>query len=320
MTLISADKKLRQEGDEGARSPHGKGRTQIAYQKLTVELSGGLANQLFQWAAGYVMAQQYDLELQLDCRIVSRPDGRGYQLEPLVPATHLLRASDWETSFWLWAHSSLPGKAVGLIKRMRRATFQLGSKRASSYAAARALLSKRSGSVRLTGLFQEVDQVIESRQLIVSALTVPILPASLDAGEYSAVHIRRGDYVQNEKYARIFGSCSRAYYLLAINTIPDHERVVFASDDILWAEKLGRDTGRSGVELSPARDHFEDFSVLVHARRLVLSNSTFSWWAAFLSTAGEVIAPDPWFSDRSRDRGLILDGWVRMPRDGNSVP
>jgi hypothetical protein len=35
----------------------------------------------------------------------------------------------------------------------------------------------------------------------------------------------------------------------------------------------------------------EHFALMTHSRRLVLSNSTFAWWAAFLSDATEIHAP-----------------------------
>ncbi len=287
---------------------------------LTVELSGGLANQLFQWAAGFLIAGDSDAQLVLDCRLVNRPDGRGYQLGPLIPQVPLIDSSARESGFWRWAHRRLPRKATGMLKRFRRHTFsKRGNVTAGTYAAARAALNS-STSVRMVGLFQDVEEVVIARDRIVAALQVPRLPDGYTPGEYVAMHVRRGDYVTNPKYARIFGSCSREYYKQALTLISPVSRVVVASDDRQWAESLKGDESGHWIELSSGNDHFEDLSVLANARQLVLSNSTFSWWGAFLSGAEQVVVPEPWFTDRSRDRGLVLEGWIPVDRDSKVSP
>ena len=40
---------------------------------VTVELTGGLANQLFQWAAGQTLAFEHSADLLIDGRIPARP-------------------------------------------------------------------------------------------------------------------------------------------------------------------------------------------------------------------------------------------------------
>jgi hypothetical protein len=46
----------------------------------------------------------------------------------------------------------------------------------------------------------------------------------------------------------------------------------------------------------------------------VIANSSFSWWAAFLSKKPdvEVIAPQPWFQGMDEPRDLIPPNWQRI--------
>lgn len=283
---------------------------------LTVELTGGLANQLFQWAAGFILSAESGAELVLDSRLVDRPDGRGLQLESLVPSCSIIAPSARERVAWTTIHHHLPRRVVGVAKRFRRTSLRLGSVNAGTYADARRLMNRREPKIRLVGLFQEVEELVSQRHKIVHAIRLPARTTEYRAAQYAAVHVRRGDYVHNPKYRQIFGVCSEEYYRSGIERLPDALPIVIATDDREWARKLlGSDSSRD-VRLAQPGNHFDDFGILAGAKELVLSNSTFSWWAAFLSDANNIIAPKPWFSDPQRDRGLILPSWTTLPREG----
>lgn len=50
-----------------------------------------------------------------------------------------------------------------------------------------------------------------------------------------------------------------------------------------------------------------------HAAAVVIANSTFSWWGAWMAAKGTpVIAPDPWFSSGPAIEGLIPPEWTRI--------
>ena len=53
----------------------------MAQNKVVVELQGGLGNQLFGWAAGYVLSRKLECDLFLDC---SQLSSRGFQLGQFV--------------------------------------------------------------------------------------------------------------------------------------------------------------------------------------------------------------------------------------------
>jgi hypothetical protein len=55
----------------------------------------------------------------------------------------------------------------------------------------------------------------------------------------------------------------------------------------------------------------ETFELMQKAEYLVISNSTYSWWAARISESSKkmIIAPEPWFSGQESPIDLIPDGW-----------
>ena len=131
-----------------------------------------------------------------------------------------------------------------------------------------------------------------------------------------SVHVRRGDYVTNPHAARYHGMPGVDYYERALSEIsaaePDAHFFVF-SDDPSWV----RDNLTFGQRLTvvdPGRDA-EDLILLSRCHHHIVSNSSFSWWGAWLSTATgkHVIAPARWYADASADSSdLVPASWTRL--------
>jgi hypothetical protein len=138
------------------------------------------------------------------------------------------------------------------------------------------------------------------------------------AGEFLAqdprppvgIHVRLGDHVIQPR--RNF--CNRSYYRRALSRFPKRQfRLVLCSDE---PEKARRLVGREDVEVFSGADDLADLALLSRCPRLVLSNSTFSWWASFLGCKKEmVLAPDRWFFRDSREAAFDIypPDWIRVP-------
>lgn len=118
------------------------------------------------------------------------------------------------------------------------------------------------------------------------------------------VHVRKGDYLLR-KNQRIFADLSVNFYLAGILHLKGkYERVVVCTDDPGWVEdnlkKALEEIGLS-VELSRdlgAESWEDDFLIMRFSANLLISNSTFAWWAAFLNDSGVIFFPKKWFVDR----------------------
>lgn len=130
-------------------------------------------------------------------------------------------------------------------------------------------------------------------------------------GPYACMHVRRGDYLENG------WALPAAYFRDALAALGDLEgRPVFVvSDD---AERAQRELGDvPGVRLE-ANDAMTDLQLLMGADRLVLSNSSFSWWGAWLNgqPSARVVAPRHWVGSRDgaeSPRGVIPPTWETVP-------
>lgn len=123
-----------------------------------------------------------------------------------------------------------------------------------------------------------------------------------------AVHVRRGDTLEVSYPFNL----SADYYRNILKMYPDKEVYIF-SDDIPWCKEHLPDYKYidKGV--------LESFHLMRSCRIKVIANSTYSWWAAFLSNHTEVIAPDMWFKkERKRkhrhyEKNIIHPTWKKMP-------
>lgn len=119
-----------------------------------------------------------------------------------------------------------------------------------------------------------------------------------------AIHIRRGDYVNNPFYVDL---TKTDYYERAMAEFPDASFLVF-SDDIEWCKRqdLFKD-----CEFSEGNDEITDLNMMAGCKGLIMANSSFSWWGAFLGEEKKVIAPKHWYAD-GEERTKLLPNWKRI--------
>jgi hypothetical protein len=122
-------------------------------------------------------------------------------------------------------------------------------------------------------------------------------PGSVDA---VGIHYRRGDYVGNSNYVQL----DEGYYTNAFYGLTDSRNTIARSDDAHFIKYQWGQTCRTEIE---------DFISLAECKEHIISNSTFSWWAAYLSN-GKVIAPKQWFAGelakRCSTKDLLPENWI----------
>lgn len=122
-----------------------------------------------------------------------------------------------------------------------------------------------------------------------------------------AVHVRREDYLKLKDYHY---NLEVEYYLKAMQSLPGFHFVCF-SDDINWCK-----------ENIPAHTFIKDetpveFHLMSYCKNFIIANSTFSWWASWLSNNESkiIIAPEKskWFGKLNAAKNvndLYCNNWV----------
>lgn len=88
----------------------------------------------------------------------------------------------------------------------------------------------------------------------------------------------------------------------------------FFSDDCLYVETEFADI-RNKIIISHNRDDrsFFDMYLMAHAKNMILANSTFSCWAAYLNrTAKIIITPDRWVNTDFSKLEALPNEWIKI--------
>ncbi len=248
------------------------------YQKrlVTVELTGGLGNRLFQLCATHWYAEQYNYTAVIaeDKVQTCQHSTNNYALTIF---RHFPIVASFSTSF---------------------DTFQEKEDQFSTFVK----WPETDRDVLLRGYFQSIGYVLPGFR---SFLCLPhVVPSN-----HTFLHIRRGDFVNNSfHYLNL-----RGYYMEAIRRkfsqvqwdtsksesdkkVSNVNGLVICSDDLVWCKKqwfLNTD-----ISLFNLFESELDTLALMSACQNggICGNSTFSWWGAWLS-GGQSFLPFPWLNN-----------------------
>lgn len=292
--------------------------------RVVVRLAGGLGNQMFQYAAGRAVALATGRRLLLDASAIAHgPSDRRYELgafaiagEPAGPITRTL------------IRSQVGGRVPAAVRTASRAVARRRwSLLCDSGAACDERLFTAAGDLVLDGFWQSaayadrdpetagcLRQDFALRQALPDRLAA--LAAEMAACESVCVHVRRGDYAHDPRIAAVHGTLEPDYYAAAAARLADSVSspayYVF-SDDLGWARAHLRLPGPTRfVDDAAGLGSAIEQRLMASCRHFIIANSTFSWWAAWLSEHPRkfVVAPRRWFADRPAPAGLLPDSWM----------
>lgn len=282
-------------------------------------ISGGLGNQLFQYAAVRAQAKRIGAELAID------------------PLFHQQSAPHNSYSLWL---QTLPIRAR-IIKYQKvgplsaHGIINRGYRKFVRPAFWHRYTQPRWGEDRnffdipartiVSGDFQSLFYLMPRDEEILSEISLwevmtseaAALARSIEAGRFVSLHVRRGDYL---KYP-IFNHIDYCQYASAAMDLIRQKlgKVTFLvfSNDVDWCKKsnmFGKDCEFMEANQfgpNPAIDQLF-MSVCSHH---IIANSSYSWWAAWANFNEEkiCIAPRNWVRNyETRTLGLAYPTWITL--------
>jgi len=140
-----------------------------------------------------------------------------------------------------------------------------------------------------------------------------------------SVHVRRGDALKNPDT----WVCTDAYYRRALETIRAREgrklHFLVFSDDLAWCkEHLALAPNEATfVDWNRGAESWRDMWLMSRCPSHIIANSTFSWWGAWLdpSPSKIVLAPERWSLAKPRPFAyyrytfdeVVPENWIRIP-------
>ncbi len=273
---------------------------------IEVVLNGGLGNQLFGWAIGHSIAHSngYRLILNSSCLVE-----RQYELSKFkIPALDLppMQKNPFNAS------------------RINRKLGRLIQPDLYEYAELSFNFDDRFLKIppnkTIYGYFQSwkyfKDYDIEIRGLLLTKYIesedyIRIKEIIRDR-EYIVIHVRRGDYIGKEDF---HGLTTAKYYQQALKLCKRSEQtlIVCFSDSIDIAKGIVPDCDYyfGSKEIN---DPAAILMIMSQSKALIGSNSTLSWWAAFLMDVSAVkIFPNKWFAKTDINTDDLLPGtWMQI--------
>jgi len=285
--------------------------------KVVVKLQGGLGNQMFQYAAGLALARRTQSQLILDLSFLldrsPRPD-------------FIYRDFDLPV-FKLAPDCQVTRDGSAYAKKLRHVTekhFHFNPE-----------ILALGPNVYLDGYWQSpryfeniLDEVRQSFRFVSEmGLEARKVLAAIRNCEAVCLNVRRADFVSNPRTRAVHGFCGETYFRAASRRIAARIKsphFFIFSDDVEWCRSanLVGDLPCTFVSHDLAGPRFATYLQLMKScKHFILPNSTFGWWAAFLSESQNkmVIVPKPWFNDpKINTSDLIPADWETLDKDGQS--
>lgn len=276
----------------------------------------GLGNQLFQYAAGRRVADQTGTKLRFDISFFASEPNREYALGDFRIRAELVDGEPKTQAFM---------DAVEPEREYAEERYGATYLRQGAAASDEELLANATKNSYLAGYWIGETYFAPHAVAAIRRELRPRRTEAIDAGssliaaagQSVAVHVRRGDLVTDPDSAERFGSMPARYYERAARYIaerrPGAEFFVF-SDDPEWCAATLDLPGEMRV-MSGETQPFEDLALIARCDHVVVPNSSFSWWGAWLGERENslIVVPErPYRDEETRHPRSYPQRWIRV--------
>lgn len=272
-----------------------------------INISGGLGNQMFQYAFLLAMKDATGDECLMDAsKYATYNLHNGFELNEVFNITsrcatkdELKRVTRYTTNYKLSRvyRKFLPKKKSEVVEPMPSCTYMPD------------IFTKAKGDLYYEGIWQNEKYFSHVRPIILKEFSYrqPMNDKNKEASQIFSkkktvsLHIRRGDYLLHKNY---IGLCGIDYYTKAIKYVRKKygKEIQFAifSNDMPWCKDnilpLLDGYEYTLVDWNKGKESYNDIRLMGYCIVNIIANSSFSWWAAYLNKNDdkEIIAPAKW--------------------------
>ena len=121
-----------------------------------------------------------------------------------------------------------------------------------------------------------------------------------------ALQVRRTDYIEHE------WTLPLSYYTDAMSMFPDCVFVI-TTDDVDWCKSNLPDNCEylTCYSENSLQDYIQMY-IMSKLDGMIMANSTFGWWIAYIGNFSTVVAPTPWFKSSPYNKDIYIDHWFKL--------
>ena len=276
---------------------------------IIVKYCGGLGNQMYQYAMQAVLEKRFpEQQFKADLSHYSLFDEHnGFELDRyfglrFVYASRkevrhvyagLVPGKWWKfcpRAFRDFVVHKLQWRYLRLMERLRPS---LAERTVTESELPEKMAEMGTGDWYLRGMWQRVELFEQYRKEIIEAFDLkPELTAQeqsivsdLREGKAIAVHVRGGDFLKGTT----FNLCGEEYYSRALQLFSQQLPLYVFTDDKGYASTLLKDHPVKAYVSHRIDESIKDMYMMSCARYQLITNSTFSFWSAFLNRQAELV-------------------------------
>ncbi|WP_323986357.1 alpha-1,2-fucosyltransferase [Microbacterium plantarum] len=283
---------------------------------ITGYIAGGLGNQLFILGAAWEQAERLGCPLYLDASHFRVEGTRGFEVDALATPARTLDPSESWRSLRLNSERVLP-----FPNRLGRIYLERDADRYAD-----TIDQVRPGTT-LVGYFQSrryfptvAPRLIDAMLAMPETEAESSILARMRAEPAITLHLRRGDYLAVPTARQFIASVDYAKRALALTRdlgLDLPVRVFSDSVDLVRDELAGVDAQFDFVADDGSLSIWSTLKAMSEGTAMIMSNSSFSWWAATLMARRPekppvIIGPRPWTSSGTAKADLLEAGWITL--------
>lgn len=302
-------------------------------------MCGRLGNQLFQYAFARKVQQETGQDLAIDFTAIEQVgngEWRNYLADYQFPPYKIVKKNEYyPVQRFLYKFFRLIRPKKSLLKQYK--FDELIAKWFSKYGVLfyesdylyhKYDFSKiKSKNILIRGWFESekyfanMEEILRKEFLPKKTCEDVNLIKCLKDNESVCLTIRRGNFTEAQ-YKDKFLVCGPSYYEQAIKYIKKiYPNALFyvCSDDIQWCKKELKLDGN--IIFEPDNEISQKLYLMSLCKHFIISNSTFSWWAQYLSDNSNkiVVAPNVWRNTELKPLDIFSESWILMDNDGNII-
>lgn len=297
---------------------------------VIIRLSGGLGNQMFQYAAGRATSLRIRTKMALDVRLFQNTVWKQAHekevitsLFPNIKALNLvtldeiiLRKIEADSKRIRWKKYNILRAKLGLRPTFKKVSEEALLTYQNDFPLQNAQILHLASDWQNEKYFMQYGKKIRSDfsfpSINENSINTVVLQRIITSSSVS-IHVRRGDYLSSTNPHLPAPSQYYQASIELINSLVSNPSYYVFSDDIEWCKKNLNIKNAYYINHNTGDMSYIDMQLMSYCKHNIIANSSFSWWGAWLNSNPDkiVISPKMWLERLGiESRQIVPSSWL----------